>query len=38
MTTIPIWWHAPFKSHAWIVHDVTLFRQATHADTPALFR
>lgn len=38
MMTIPIWWHAPSESRAWIVHDVTFFRQATHADTPALFR
>lgn len=37
MMTIPIWWHAPSESRAWIVHDVTFFRQATHADTPALF-
>lgn len=36
MMTIPIWWHAPSESRAWIVHDVTFFRQATHADTPAL--
>lgn len=30
MTTVPIWWHAPSKSHAWIVDDVTLFREAAH--------